>query len=74
MRAEIGAESPFWGEDGAMVHLDSLPLPTDLQDALTRWADKGWEGDDEADDAEGRRLYAEVVERLVGTVVVWNND
>ena len=74
MRAETGAESPFWDEDGAMVWLDTLPLPPDLQDALTRWADQGWEGDDEAVTAEGRRLYAQVVERLVGTEVVWGND
>ena len=74
MRAEIGAESPFWDEDGVMVWLDSLPLPANLQDALTRWADKGWEGDDDAIAGEGRRLYAEVVERLAGTEVVWDND
>ncbi len=32
-RAEVGAESPLWDEQGAMIWLDMLPLPPDLQDA-----------------------------------------
>ena len=57
-----------------MVWLDSLLLPPDLQHALTRWAEVGWEGDDEEVDAEGRRLYKQVVQALAPTEVVWDND
>ena len=74
MRAEYGAESPLWDEDGAMAWLDSLPLPSELQEALAQWAAKGWEAEDEAVTAEGRRLYARVVGSLGGTEVVWGND
>ncbi len=72
-RAEAGAESPLWDEQGAMVWLDMLPLPPDLHDALARWANVGWEGGDEAVDEEGRRLYLQVVDALRPIEVVWDN-
>jgi hypothetical protein len=72
MRPELGAESPIWDEQGVMVWLDSLPLPPELQHRLTKWAEVGWEGDDDAVNAEGRRLYAEVVHALAPTDVVWD--
>jgi hypothetical protein len=30
-RPEIGAESPFWSDDGHMVWMDTLPLPDPLR-------------------------------------------
>jgi len=75
MRAEIGAESPLWDEEGDMVSLASLPLGSELQDALTKWADVGWEDPNQADTkAEGRRLYERVVDALGATLVLWDND
>ena len=74
MLAEVGAESPLWDASGDMVSLETLPLSVDLRAALTRWADVGWEGDDDQLHDEGRRLHLQVVDAVRPIEVVWDND
>ncbi len=43
MRAEVGAESPLWTEQGDLAFVDMLPIDAELQEALGVWADQVWD-------------------------------
>jgi hypothetical protein len=69
MRAEVGAESPIWTEQGEMVWLDQLPVGPELRDALVRWANDAWH---HPSSAEGEALHAQLREEL-GPPTRWNS-
>jgi hypothetical protein len=63
-RSEVGADSPLWTEDGAMVDLDDLPIPRDLQEDLQTWAEVAWRDDSVGIETRGRALLAALRESL----------
>ncbi len=69
MRAEIGAEHPFWTERGTLVDDELLPLPADLRRRVREWVDELWDLDDgtpeaQAWDRKALELHSEVVDAL----------
>ena len=69
MRAEIGAEHPFWTERGSLVDDERLPLPDDLRQRVRKWVEDLWDIEDDTPDADGwdnraLALHHEVVEAL----------
>ena len=69
MRAEYGAEHPFWTERGELVDDGELSLPADLRQRVRQWAEGLWdleEGTPEADawERRGRGLHREVTTAL----------
>jgi hypothetical protein len=74
IRAGIGAESPIWDEEGVMGLAGQPAAPVEPETGPDEVGGGCWEGDDEVVDAEGRRLYREVVDALAPTEVVWDND
>jgi hypothetical protein len=69
IRAEIGAEHPFWTERGTLADDELLPLPPDLRRRIREWVDDLWDLDDDTPEAEawdrrGLALHGEVVRAL----------
>lgn len=69
MRAEIGAEDPFWTERGTLVDDALLPLSRDLRQRLRVWVEELWDLDDDTPEAlawdrKAAELHREVVEAL----------
>jgi hypothetical protein len=69
MRAEIGAETPFWTCHGTLVNEDALPLSEGLRQRLRSWVDALYEADDDTPaarrwDEEGLTLYEEVCQEI----------
>lgn len=65
MRAEIGAETPFWTCYGTLLDDDDVPLSDSLRRRLRSWADALYEAEEGTPaarrwDAEGLTLYEEV--------------
>lgn len=75
MRAEVGAESPFWTERGEMVFLEDLAFDDELRDRLNRWAENAaWEPN-EASQILGKALLSEAQRQLPEPYeLVWDND
>lgn len=69
MRAEIGAEHPYWTERGALVDDGLLPLPPDLRRRVREWVHDLWDLDHDTPEAEAwdrkaLELHREVVDAL----------
>ena len=59
-RPEPGIDSPFWTGRDHSISLEDIPLPDALREQIAAWAARPDRYDDEAQKAEGARLFTEV--------------